>query len=153
MQRFGARPTVQLRGLTFVEVMIAASILAITAVASLELLASSDATSLAARRRALAALEAERALGMAADSVRQGSPLPSAETLSDGLVGEALGGCTMTVAGTPMNVRFVIPSATPNGPPREVELPIVNVVVGVQDPSGEEILSFERAVPVPAGGG
>ena len=49
------------RGLTFVEVMIAASILAIAAMASLELLAASDATSLGARRQALAAIEAERA--------------------------------------------------------------------------------------------
>lgn len=141
------------RGLTFVEVMIAASILAIAAMASLELLASSDSTSLAARRQALAAIEAERALSTVADAVRRGDPIPNAATLSDGLVGEALGGCSMTMVGNPTLVSFTIPSATPNGPPREVDLSVMNLVVEVLDPAGETLVQFERAVPLPSGGG
>jgi hypothetical protein len=133
--------------------MIAASILAIAAMASLELLAASDATSLGARRQALAAIEAERALSTVADTVRNGGSVPSAATLSDGLVGEALGGCTMTMVGTPMLMTFTIPSATPNGPAREVDLAVVNLVVEVLDPAGETLVTFERAVPVPSGGG
>jgi prepilin-type N-terminal cleavage/methylation domain-containing protein len=141
------------RGLTFVEVMIAASILAIAAMASLELLAASDSTSLAARRQALAAIEAERALSTVADAVRQGGTIPNAETLSDGLVGEALGGCSMTMVGNPSVVSFTIPSATPNGPPREVDLSVMNLVAEVLDPAGETLVRFERAVPLPSGGG
>jgi prepilin-type N-terminal cleavage/methylation domain-containing protein len=141
------------RGLTFVEVMIAASILAIAAMASLELLAASDSTSLAARRQALAAIEAERALSTVADTVRQGGTIPSAATLSDGLVGEALGGCSMTMTGITSVVTFTIPSATPNGPPREVDLSVMNLVVEVLDPAGETLVRFERAVPLPSGGG
>jgi len=146
-------PARRRRGLTFIEVMIAASILAIAAMASLELLAASDSTSLAARRQALAAIEAERALSTVADTVRRGGAVPSATTLSDGLVGEALGGCSMTMVGTPTVVSFTIPSATPNGPPREVDLSVVNLVVEVLDPAGETLVQFERAVPLPSGGG
>lgn len=145
--------SIRRHGLTFVEVMIAASILAIAAMASLELLAASDATSLGARRQALAAIEAERALSTVADSVRNGGSIPSAATLSDGLVGEALGGCSMTMVGTPMLMTFTIPGATPNGPAREVDLAVVNLVVEVLDPAGETLVTFERAVPVPSGGG
>lgn len=147
------KPNFIRRGLTFIEVMIAASILAIAAMASLELLASSDATSLGARRQALAAIEAERALSTVANIVRAGGSIPNTATLSEGLVGEALGGCTMTMAGAQRQVSFTIPSATPGGPPREVELTVVNLVVEILDPGGEPLVTFERAVPIPSGGG
>jgi hypothetical protein len=121
--------------------------------ASLELLAASDSTSLATRRQALAAIEAERALIAVADTVRRGGTIPNAATLSDGLVGEALGGCSMTMVGNPSVVSFTIPSATPNGPPREVDLSVMNLFVEVLDPAGETLVRFERAVPLPEGGG
>ena len=146
------KPSLIRRGLTFVEVMIAASILAIAAMASLELLAASDATSLTARRQALAAIEGERALSTVADIVRKGGSIPSASAMSESLVGEALGGCTVRMTGTPAVVSFTIPSATPDGPPRVVDLSVVNLVVEILDPAGETLVEFERAVPAHSGG-
>ena len=146
------KPSLVRRGLTFVEVMIAASILAIAAMASLELLAASDATSLTARRQALAAIEGERALSTVAETVRGGGAIPSTKAMSEALVGEALDGCTVRMTGTPAVVSFTIPSATPDGPPRVVDLAVVNLVVEILDPSGETLVEFERAVPAHSGG-
>lgn len=141
------------RGLTFIEVAIAASILAIAGVAALEVLAMSDAAGRFARRQAQAAVEAERALSIAADRVKAGQSVPDSDTLSEGLVGEALGGCTMTIAATDMNVRLTIPGATRDGGPRDIELAVRNLVIEVRDPENEVIVRFERAVPLPNGGG
>jgi Tfp pilus assembly protein PilV len=77
-------------GLTFLEVIIAASILSIAAIAVLELLASSDSIGLTARRQALAAIEAERALEMCAEAIKDGETLPSAASLQTGMQGEAV---------------------------------------------------------------
>ena len=52
-------PSVRRAGLTLIEVLVAAVILSVAALAALELLASTDAASLAARRVALASIEAE----------------------------------------------------------------------------------------------
>jgi type II secretory pathway pseudopilin PulG len=141
------------RGLTFIEVAIAASILAIAGVAALEVLASSDAAGRFARRQAQAAVEAERALSLAADHIKTGRAIPDAETLSAGLVGEALDGCTMAITAADMNVRLMIPGASRDAGPREIDLAVRNLVVEVHGPDDEVIVRFERAVPLPNGGG
>lgn len=145
------QPSLLRRGLTFVEVMIAASILAIAALASLELLASSDASNLFARRQALAAIEAERTLAIVSDLVKQGEPIPDSPTLSAGLVGEALGGCTITVTGTPTVVTFELPSTISGGANRQVQMLVNNLVAEIEDPNGEVIVTLERPVPMTTG--
>ena len=132
---------------------IAASILAIAGVAALEVLAASDAAGRFARRQAQAAVEAERALSLAADHVKTGRAIPDSETLSAGLVGEALDDCTMTVTAADMNVRLTIPGTSRDGGQREIDLAVRNLVVEVRSPDDELIVRFERAVPLPNGGG
>lgn len=142
------------RGLTFIEVMIAVSILGIAAIASLELLTSSDSTGLFARRQALAAIEAERALSVSAEAVRNGGSIPDSATLSANMAGEALGGCTLRVVGRRSTVNFTIPGANPGDPPRQTPLEIQNLTAEVLDPDGQVIVTLERPVPIgaPSGG-
>lgn len=141
------------RGLTFIEVAIAASILAIAGMAALEVLASSDSGGRFARRQALATLEAERTLVFVVDRFKQGLSIPSADDLSEGLVGEALAGCGVAVTSTDSTIRLTIPSATADGAPREVDLAVTNILVEISTPEGEVIASLERSVPRPSGGG
>lgn len=150
-----ARPTPSSlrRGLTFIEVMIAASILTIAALASLELLAKSDASNLFARRQALAAIEAERTLAIVSDLVKEGKSIPDSATLSAGLVGEALGGCTITVTGTPTVVTFDLPGTIAGGANRQVQMLVNNLVAQVEDPDGDVIVTLERPVPMDTGAG
>jgi len=143
----------RLRGLTFIEVMIAAAILSIAAIASLELLASSDSSGLFTRRQAMAAIEAERALGVASDAVKKGESIPDSATLSSGMVGEALVGCTLRVTGHVMTVNFTIPSATAGGPSRQVALEVNNLVAEVLDSDGQLVVTLERPVPMPTPSG
>ena len=135
-------------GLTFLEVIIAASILSIAAIAVLELLASSDSIGLTARRQALAAVEAERALEMCAEAIKDGEALPSAASLQTGMQGEALGGCTVSIAATNVTEEFTIPPAGPTGSPRAVPIRLRFLVATVEAPNGEVLVRLERAVPV-----
>lgn len=135
-------------GLTFLEVVIAASILSIAAIAVLELLASSDSVSLTARRQALAAVEAERALEACAQAIKDGENLPTAASLQGGMQGEALGGCELSVAATNLTEDFVIPPAGPTGNPRTVPIKLRFLVATVEAPDGEILVRLERAVPV-----
>jgi len=144
-------PARRRRGLTFVEVMISASILSIAAIASLELLAASDSSSLSARRQALAAVEAERTLAHVADLVKAGQQIPDSATLSGGLVGEALQGCSIVLTGTVLQVQFTLPPASAGGAPRTVDLAVNNLVAEVLGPNGELIIALERPVPLNTG--
>ncbi len=135
-------------GLTFLEVIIAASILSIAAIAVLELLASSDSVSLTARRQALAAVEAERALETCAQAIKDGDDLPTTASLQTGMQGEALAGCTIAVAATNITEEFTIPPAGPTGSPRAVPIKLRFLVATVEAPDGETLVRLERAVPV-----
>ena len=144
-------PSRRRRGLTFIEVVIAASILSIAAIASLELLAASDSGSLSARRQALAAVEAERTLASVAELVKDGQQIPDSATLSSGLVGEALQGCSIVLTGTVLQVEFTLPPASAGGQPRTVTLPVNNLVAEVFGPNGDLIIALERPVPLATG--
>lgn len=135
-------------GLTFLEVIIAASILSIAAIAVLELLASSDSVSLTARRQALAAVEAERALETCAQAIKDGENLPAAASLQSGMQGEALMGCTLAVATSNITEEFTIPPAGPTGSPRAVPIKLRFLVATVEAPDGDVLVRLERAVPV-----
>lgn len=145
-------PARRSRGLTFIEVMISASILSIAAIASLELLAASDNGSLFARRQALATVEAERTLASVADLVKAGQPIPGSAELSGGLVGEALQGCSITVTGNVLEVEFTLPPSSAGGAPRTVALTVNNLVAEVFGPDGDSIVTLERPVPITTGG-
>ncbi|MEY3142084.1 MAG: hypothetical protein RLY21_577 [Planctomycetota bacterium] len=135
-------------GLTFLEVIIAASILSIAAIAVLELLASSDSVSLTARRQALAAVEAERALETCAQAIKDGDDLPPTASLQTGMQGEALAGCTLAVVATNITEEFTIPPAGPSGSPRAVPIKLRFLVATVEAPDGDLLVRLERAVPV-----
>lgn len=141
-------PSRRRRGLTFIEVVIAASILSIAAIAVLQLLSSSDSVSLIARRQALAAVEAERALETCAQAILDGDNLPDNTALQAGMRGEALVGCTLTVAVTNMTEEFTIPPAGPSGSPRAVPIKLRLLAATVESPDGETVVRLERAVPV-----
>ena len=136
------------RALTFLEVVIAASILAISAAALLELLASTDAVGLGTRRQALAAVEVERALERAADALKSGRPMPTAAELRSGMEGEALVGCTLTISAVDRREDFVIPGAVATNATRTVRLNIRLLVARVETPDGDIIIEAERAVPL-----
>lgn len=129
--------------------MIAASILAIAALAAMQLLATSDASGLFARRQALAALEAERALVTCAEAAKTGQPIPSSATLSANLVGEALMGCSIRVTTTLLNVNVTVPG--PGGPEstRTIPIKVMRLVAEVLDPDGGLLVTLERPAPVP----
>jgi hypothetical protein len=146
--RRGIHPTRARRGLTFLEVVIAASILAISAAALLELLASTDAVGLGARRQALAAVEVERALERAADALKSDRPMPTRAELQSGMEGEALEGCTLTITAIDRREDFVIPAPVAANVTRTVQLNIRLLVARVETPDGEIIIEAERAVPL-----
>ncbi len=137
----------RLRGLTFLEVVVAASILAIAALGVLELLASSDRAGLTARRQALAVVEAERALAACADAIRRGRDLPAMASLQGGMRGEALDGCTVSVSTMELTEEFVIPPRGPSGDPRVVDVDLILLVATVETANGEVLVTLERAVP------
>lgn len=137
------------RGLTFIEVVVAASILSIAALAALELLASSDAVNLAARRQALAAVEAEQALALCAERVRNGNALPDQDAYGAGMQGEALAGCTILVTRTTSTVPFTVPSPGPTVDPMTVPLQVHLLTATVFAPNGEVVVALERPVPDP----
>lgn len=129
--------------------MIAASILAIAALALLELLASSDAVALTARRQALAAVEAERVLEACAQAVREGRALPANHSLQDGMQGEALEGCAITV--TVREITEELELLPQGGASSEVvDIHLRLLVATVASPDGSVVIRLERAVPVEA---
>lgn len=137
------------RGLTFLEVVFAAAILGIAALAALELLASTDNASLFSRRQALAAVEAERALMVASDAVKAGQTIPSSEALSEALGGEALADCIIAVTSNEIDVDFTIPSTSGNPADDQiVTLRISNLVATVTDSDGDLLVRMERPVPL-----
>lgn len=136
------------RGLTLVEVLVAASILAIAALSLTELLASSDRIGLSSRRQALAAMEAERALELLCEATKSNGPLPSSAVLQAGMEGEALEGCDLTVTAVDRVEEFVIPPAGASGSPQSVEINIRLFTVRVESEDGEVLVEVERAVPV-----
>jgi len=135
------------RGLTLVEVLIATVILAVAGLAALELLSRTDATSLHARRQALAAVEAERLLETAVEDIRHDRSGGRTEDFEPGVAAEALGGCVATVR----EAREEIALPDPNGSTRRV--PVVRLQAEVRDPSGASLVSLERIVPVGSAGG
>ena len=141
------RQTLVRRGLTFIVVVVAASILSIAALAALELLASTDAVNLAARRQALAAVEAEQALAICAESVKNGDGVPAASAYNTGMRGEALAGCSIVVTSTLSTVNFTIPPSGPTGEQQILPMQIRLLVATVVTPEGETIVSLERPVP------
>jgi len=136
------------RGLTLIEVVVAASILAIAAIAVLELLSSGDRVGLTARRQALAAIEAERALEACAEALKAGQDLPDGKTLQSGMQGEALLGCVLRVSATNRVEDLTIPPAQPKGDMQTVSVNIRLLVATVDSEDGEQLVSLERAVPV-----
>jgi len=149
-RRTGRRPLPR-RGLTFLEVVIAASILAIAAIAVLELLASSDAVGLESRRRTLAAAEAERLLELCADAVRNDEEMPPASVLQAGMRGEALLGCVVRVRATDITEEFAIPSNESVGATRPLLIGLRRLELTVESPNGDDVVTLERYVPLDGG--
>jgi len=136
--------------MTLIEVVVAASILSIAALALIELLVSSDRTNYTTRRQALASIEAERALEACAQAIKSGGRLPSSDSLQSGMQGEALAGCLLKVGSTNKSEEFTIPPAGASGNPRTVEIKVRLLVATVETDDGETLVSVERAVPVDA---
>lgn len=135
------QPSRRARGLSLVETVVAAAILAIAGLAALELLAESDASSRAARRIALAAGEAEAALARAAESVRRDLPAGSERALDAEGAGEALAGCVLVVS----ERRELVAIASGSGASHTVE--IVRLVAEVLDEDERSIARLERIAP------
>ncbi|MEY3022369.1 MAG: hypothetical protein RIS86_1567 [Planctomycetota bacterium] len=135
------------RGLSLVEVLVAASILVIAGLAALELLASADGVSAAGRRTALAATEAEQALADAARRLAAGGSAARRETLASGSAGSSLDGCTIEVRATGERLPLTGPSG------ETVAMPVERLVAEVRDPAGRTIVALERLAPVPAAEG
>ena len=135
-------------GLTLVEVLVAAAILAVAAIAALEFLASSDAAALAARREAMAAVEAERALAEAAEDARKGTDPSGRRVIDAATGGETLAGCTIEIR-TLREARNI--DTISDGP---VVLPISRIIAEVTTPDGETLSVIERVAPPisPTGG-
>jgi len=132
------------RGLTLVEVLVAAVILSIAAVAALELLASGDAASASARRSAVAALEAERALAEAADLVRESRAASARFVFEGDGETEPLRGCTLEVRESRETIRFS------DGAANGRRMPVARLVAEIVSPEGDVLASFERLTPVGA---
>ncbi len=135
------------RGLTLVEVLIASVILSIAALAALDLLAATDAASLAARRMALASIEAERALINATAAVHDGREPETRHSLDALVVGEALASCTVEVSA----IRELC--SVPTGDGTSKRIPVIRLTAEVTDPRGATIATLERLAAVPDEGG
>lgn len=129
------------RGFTLVEVLIAASILAVAALAALELLSRSDSDSLYARRLALASVEAERLLAESASLVKEQQTATRSEKLDGTVAAEALGGCTAFVREYRENLSVTDRSGA------SMRVPVVRLTAEIVDPSGNSLVSLERVVP------
>ena len=144
MRSASPRPTLRRCGLTLVEVLVAAVILAVAALAALDMLARNDAASLFARRQALASVEAERLLSEAATAVKAHHSAAKSEELDAGSAAEALGGCSATVSESRESMSIGVADG------QSVSMPVVKLVAEVRDPSGALLAILERVVPSPA---
>jgi type II secretory pathway pseudopilin PulG len=122
-------------------VLVAAAILAVAAIAALEFLASSDAAALAARREAMAAVEAERALATAAEVVREGGDPACRRLLEASNGGETLAGCTLEIR-TLREARNI--GSMNDGP---VSIPVSRLIAEVTAPDGATLSLLERVAP------
>jgi type II secretory pathway pseudopilin PulG len=122
-------------------VLVAAAILAVAAIAALEFLASSDAAALAARREAMAAVEAERALAEAAEATRRGVDPTGRRVIDATTGGETLAGCTIEIR-TLRDVRNI--GAISTGAPT---IPISRLIAEVTSPDGTSLSLVERLAP------
>ncbi len=131
----------QARGLTLIEVLVAAAILSVAALAALELLATSDAAALAARREAMASVEAERALADAAESLRNGREPSIRRVIDQESGGETLAGCALEVRAI-REVRAVGALGADSA-----EIPIARLIAEVTSPDGTTLAILERVAP------
>ncbi len=122
----------------------AAAILAVAALAALELLSRSDSESLYSRRLALASVEAERILAESAELVKDQRPAARRETLDSTVAAEALGGCTAVVREIRENMSVTDRSGA------TMRVPVVRLTAEITDPSGNSLVSLERIVPTAA---
>ena len=129
------------RGFTLIEVLIAASILSVAALASLELLSRSDAQGLTARRLALASVEAERVLAESAALVKQQKSAERREVLDATVAAEALTGCTAKVREQRESMAVTERSGT------AMRVPVVRVTAEICDPAGAPLVTIERVIP------
>lgn len=134
-------------GLTLVEVLVAAVILSVAALAALELLAATDSASLAARRQAMASIEAERALAEAAVAVHEFRSPTLRRTLDAETGGETLASCTVEIRAT-RETRALGADGNANA----FRLPVMRLVAEVTDTNGDSIALLERLTPIPAEG-
>ncbi len=129
------------RGITLVEVLVAAAILSVAALAALELLATSDAAALAARREAMASVEAERALAEAAEAVRDGREPSTRRVIDHDAGGETLAGCAVEVRSIREHRAIHSFGANPT------QVPITRLTAEVTSPDGETLAMLERVAP------
>ena len=122
----------------------AAAILAVAALAALELLSRSDSESLYSRRLALASVEAERILAESAELVKGQRTATRRETLDSTVAAEALGGCTAVVREIRENMSVTDRSGA------TMRVPVVRLTAEITDPSGNSLVSLERIVPTAA---
>lgn len=122
----------------------AAAILAVAALAALELLSRSDSESLYSRRLALASVEAERILAESAELVKDQRTAARRETLDSTIAAEALGGCTAVVREFRENMSVTDRSGA------TMRVPVVRLTAEITDPSGNSLVSLERIVPTAA---
>ena len=119
----------------------AAAILAVAALAALELLSRSDSESLYSRRLALASVEAERILAESAELVKGQRTATRRETLDSTVAAEALGGCTAVVREFRENLAVTDRSGA------SMRVPVVRLTAEILDPEGKSLVSLERVVP------
>jgi prepilin-type N-terminal cleavage/methylation domain-containing protein len=131
-------------GFTLIEVLVAAAILAIAALAALELLSRSDAASLYSRRLALATVEAERILAESAELVKEQRAAAKRETLDSSIAAEALNGCTAVVREFRENMSVTDRSGA------VMRVPVIRLTAEIADPDGNALVSLERVVPTAA---
>ena len=129
------------RGLTLIEVLVAAAILSVAALAALELLATSDAAALAARREAMASVEAERALADAAEALRNGREPSIRRVIDQESGGETLAGCALEVRA--IRESRAVGALGAN----TAEIPIARLIAEVTSPDGTTLAILERVAP------
>jgi Tfp pilus assembly protein PilV len=128
-------------------VLVAAAILSVAALAALELLATNDAAALAARREAMASVEAERALAEAAQALRAGQEPSLRRVIDQETGGETLAGCALEVR-TIRESRVMGALGANNA-----EIPIARLIAEVTAPDGTTLAILERVAPREANAG
>ncbi|MEY2795982.1 MAG: hypothetical protein RIR10_1698 [Planctomycetota bacterium] len=127
--------------------LVAAAILSVAALAALELLATNDAAALAARREAMASVEAERALAEAAQALRAGREPSLRRVIDQETGGETLAGCALEVRA--IRESRVMGALGANN----AEIPIARLIAEVTAPDGTTLAILERVAPREANAG